>query len=62
MEMLLKFLVKFWKDEEGIELVEWVLMAVLLALAVLAGVTYLGQGLNSAFSTISDCITAGTTS
>ena len=56
MEKLVKFFVKFWKDEEGIELVEWVLMAVLLALAVTAGIIVLGGNLNTAFSNIATCV------
>jgi Flp pilus assembly pilin Flp len=58
MKRLIKFFVKFYKDEEGIELVEWVLMAVLLALAVTAGIIVLGGNLNTAFSNIAECVSA----
>ena len=50
MEKLLKFL----KEEEGIEVLEWGIMAALFALAMGVAITYLAGGVGTFFSTIAD--------
>jgi len=48
MEKLLKFL----KDEEGVTAIEYGLLAGLVAVAIIAGATILGGGLDTMFTAI----------
>jgi pilus assembly protein Flp/PilA len=48
----MKKLVKFLKDEEGMVAVEYALIATLVALAIIGGLTYLGTSINTKLSTI----------
>ena len=52
----MKKLFKFVKDEEGIEIVEWALMAGLFAVAVMAGITYLAGGVDLFFRAVADAL------
>ena len=45
-----KFLNAFWQDESGQDATEYVLLVVLIALAITAGMTVLATGINGAFS------------
>ncbi|MEW6440383.1 MAG: Flp family type IVb pilin [bacterium] len=45
-------LVKFLKDEEGVTAIEYGLIAVLIALAIIAGVTLVGTNLNATFNRV----------
>ena len=54
----MKKLFKFFKDEEGIEIVEWGLMAALFAIAVGVAMTYMAGGINTFFNNIGDYLSA----
>lgn len=43
-------LARLWKDESGQDATEYVLLVVLIALAITAGMTVLASGINGAFS------------
>ena len=45
-------LIKFLKDEDGIETIEYALIAALIAIASILAATFLGQEVNSTFSTV----------
>lgn len=47
---------KFWKDEEGATAIEYGLIAGLIAVAIIAGATALGDGLSGTFCRISNII------
>lgn len=44
------------KDEEGASAIEYALIAALIAVAIIAGVGTLGEGLDSAFTSIADTL------
>jgi len=46
-------LMRLWKEEEGQDLVEYILLVVLVALGAIAGMTSLATALNTAFSSAS---------
>jgi pilus assembly protein Flp/PilA len=48
----MKRLLKFVKDEEGLIAIEYALIAVLVALAIIVGVQLLGTNLLATFNTI----------
>ena len=50
----MKKLFKFLKDEEGIEIVEWALMAALFALGCAAAIILLTGGVSTFFQNIAD--------
>ena len=52
-------LIKFLKDEEGVTAIEYGLIAALIACAIIAGATTLGNTLNTKFGAISTTVTAG---
>jgi pilus assembly protein Flp/PilA len=54
MEKLLKFL----KDEEGIVAIEYALIALLIAVAIVGTVTALGGQLNTVFTSIKNSLSA----
>ena len=56
----MKKLFKFLKDEEGIEIVEWGLMAALFAIAVGVAMTAMAGGISTFFQNIGDYL-AGVT-
>lgn len=45
-----RFLNRLWSDESGQDATEYVLLVVLIALAITAGMTVLAGGINGAFS------------
>jgi pilus assembly protein Flp/PilA len=45
-----KNLIGFFKDEEGIETIEYALIAALVAIAVVVGATFLGEEVNDLYS------------
>ncbi len=53
----LELLKRFHKDESGQDLIEYALIAALVAFAAVAGMTGLAQKINSAFSTIGSKLT-----
>jgi pilus assembly protein Flp/PilA len=54
---MLKFLRKFRRDERGISSIEYAMLAVGIALAILAGAQFLGNSINSGLSTIGSDVT-----
>jgi Flp pilus assembly pilin Flp len=48
-----KFFNALWSDESGQDATEYVLLVVLIALAITAGMTVLATGINGAFSNAS---------
>jgi pilus assembly protein Flp/PilA len=46
-------LIRLWKEEEGQDLVEYILLVVLVALGAIAGMSQLATALNTAFSSTS---------
>mgnify|MGYP001825431857 CR=1 FL=1 len=57
---MLKKIMKFLKDEDGVTSVEYAVMAALIALVVIAGATYLGTQTNDTFNPIGDQVPGGT--
>jgi Flp pilus assembly pilin Flp len=46
---MLQVITRLWKDESGQDATEYVLLVVLIALAITAGMTALATGINGAF-------------
>ena len=57
MKQLLNSTRKFLRDEEGVTMIEYGLIAALIALAVVATVVTIGTNLNTVFKKIMDCLT-----
>ncbi len=55
------FLKQLWTDETGQDATEYVLLVVLIALAITAGMTVLATGINGAFSNASNTLNSQTT-
>lgn len=53
-----KFFNALWQDESGQDATEYVLLVVLIALAITAGMTVLATGINGAFSNASTTLNA----
>jgi Flp pilus assembly pilin Flp len=49
-EAMKRFLNRLWQDDSGQDATEYVLLVVLIALAITAGMTVLATGINGAFS------------
>jgi pilus assembly protein Flp/PilA len=58
---MIKKLIQFFKDEDGVTSVEYAVMAALIALVVIAGATYLGNQTNDTFKAIGDKVPGGGT-
>lgn len=52
MNKLMQGVEKFWKDEEGAEVVEWVLVCALIVAAFVAGYVALGPAISDAYADI----------
>ena len=53
---MIKKLIKFIKDEDGVTAVEYAIMAALIALVVMAGASFLGNQTNITFSTVGSAL------
>jgi len=51
---MVQFIKRFWQEEEGVTAIEYGLLAALIALALVAGATALGNGLDTIFQSIGD--------
>jgi len=51
------FLLKLWKDEEGAELVEWVIIVALIAVAAIATYTMLATAMSNKMTQVLNAIT-----
>ena len=56
---MLRQLIKFFKDEEGIETIEYALIAALIAIAVIAGATFLGDSTNEIYNAVGGLLNTG---
>ncbi len=52
----MRLLNRLWKDESGQDATEYVLLVILIALAITAGMTVLATGINGAFSNASNTL------
>jgi pilus assembly protein Flp/PilA len=52
------FIKNFWKDEEGATAIEYGLIAGLIAVAIIAAVTAVGDGLKELFDKIAGVLTS----
>ncbi|MBB6578872.1 pilus assembly protein Flp/PilA [Comamonas odontotermitis] len=50
------FIKNFWKDEEGATAIEYGLIAGLIAVAIIAGASAIGGGLNEMFCKLSNIV------
>jgi pilus assembly protein Flp/PilA len=53
-------LMRLWREEEGQDLVEYVLLVVVIALTCIAGMTTLATDINTAFTNAGTNLTNGT--
>ena len=58
---MLKLIQKFIRDEEGVTAIEYGLIASLIAVAIIAGVTLVGGNLQAVFNFIGEKLTTPTT-
>lgn len=56
MKNILAFARTFWADEEGATAVEYGLLAALIAIAIIVGVTAVGTNLEALFLKVADCL------
>ncbi|MHB0869176.1 MAG: Flp family type IVb pilin [Chloroflexota bacterium] len=56
----MEMLRRFFRDEEGANLVEYALLITFIAVLVIVGVTALGTNINTWFSTMADTVTGWT--
>lgn len=49
---------RLWKEEQGQDLIEYVLLMTVVALACVAGITTLSAAINTAFSSASSTLSA----
>jgi len=49
-----KFISKFVKDESGATAIEYGLIAALIAVVIIGGITAVGTGVNTAFTAVGD--------
>ena len=54
-----QFLHRLWRDESGQDATEYVLLVVLIALAITAGMTVLATGINGAFANAASQLNSG---
>ncbi len=57
---MMRFINKLWTDESGQDATEYVLLVVLIALAITAGMTVLATGINGVFSDASTTLNSTT--
>jgi Flp pilus assembly pilin Flp len=57
----MKRFIRFVKEEDGLESVEYALLAVLIALGIITGVTALSGWINGTFENVASTTPSGTT-
>ena len=57
---MMTMLKKFWLEEDGGQVVEWPLIAAILAIVIIAAWAALGDSLNTALTSIGTVLTSGT--
>lgn len=50
---------RFLRDDEGVTAIEYGLIAALIAVVIIGGVTLVGTALDTTFTEISTCLTGG---
>lgn len=55
---MLRVFTRLWNDESGQDATEYVLLVVLIALAITAGMTVLATGINGAFGNAANTLNA----
>ena len=55
----MKNIIRFFKDEDGATAIEYGLIAALIAVAIIGGVTAVGEQANATFNGVSNQISAG---
>ena len=58
MKMFMNGIKKFLQDEEGVTMVEYGLIAALIAVVCVVAIIAIGNQLNIVFQTIANCLTA----
>ncbi|OZI30483.1 Flp family type IVb pilin [Bordetella genomosp. 10] len=58
MQLQLQLLKRFWQDEEGATAIEYGLIAGLVSVVIIAGLTVLGPNLKDLFTTVSNQVKA----
>ncbi len=58
----MELLKKFWKEEDGQDMIEYALLAALVALAATAGMTVLATDINNGYNTIGGRVTTAVAS
>ena len=56
-----KFLVRLWKEQRGQDLVEYALLLLMIALALVASTKKLSQALQNAYADVANTVSADTT-
>ena len=54
--LIMKGIIKFFKDEEGVTAIEYGLIAAGIAIAIVAVVFVVGNSLSDVFQSVSDCL------
>ena len=55
----MNFITKFIREEDGVTAIEYGLIAALIAVVIISGVTLVGTSLDTIFTNISDCLVPG---
>jgi len=58
MSRIINFAQQFWADEDGATAIEYGLLAALIAVVIIAGVTGIGSNLENTFLKIADCMSS----
>jgi len=56
MSKIINFAQQFWADEEGATAIEYGLLAALIAVVIITGVSLVGTTLETTFLKIADCV------
>lgn len=56
MSKIINFARQFWADEDGATAIEYGLLAALIAVVIIAGVSAIGTNLETTFLKIADCM------
>jgi pilus assembly protein Flp/PilA len=59
-EIIMNFITKFIREEDGVTAIEYGLIAALIAVVIVIAVKSVGTGLNTVFLKIADCVKSPT--
>ena len=54
--MIKQLVTRFWSDDEGQDLIEYALLAALIALAAVGGITMLGNALQNKYASLASSV------